>query len=157
MAGRDEDRLIAWAHEMRAVHGRLREALDVTREALEAGAGAGTVRDLLLYCRGFCTALGGHHDSEDRVLFPAIAAAHPELGETLDRLTQDHSMISYLISGMEKALTSGAAHQQGALERHLDGIGAVMESHFRYEEKMLLGVLETLDLRATAREALGPL
>lgn len=155
MAGRDEDRLIAWAHEMRAVHGRLREALDVTREALEAGAGAGTVRDLLLYCRGFCTALGGHHDSEDRVLFPAIAAAHPELGETLDRLTQDHSMISYLISGMEKALASGAA--PGELERHLDGIGAIMESHFRYEERVLLEVLETLRLDVSVADAFGPL
>lgn len=32
-----------------------------------------------------------------------------------------------------------------------------METHFRYEERQLLGVLETLELTVDPREALGPL
>lgn len=67
---------------MRSVHNRLREALKVTREAARAGVPAEpAARELLLFCRGFCTALTGHHVGEDSRLFPAIAAAHPELRE----------------------------------------------------------------------------
>jgi hypothetical protein len=44
-----------------------------------------------------------------------------------------------------------------ALERHLGGVAALMENHFRYEERHLLTVLETLDLDADPRDALGPL
>ena len=69
-------RLVAWSVEIRAVHNRMREALRVTREAVAAGAhDERASRDLLLFCRGFCTALSGHHVGEDTVLFPAIAAA----------------------------------------------------------------------------------
>lgn len=38
----------------------------------------------------------------------------------------------------------------------MDGIGAIMESHFRYEERQLLGVLDALDLDAEVTEVLGP-
>ncbi|VXC01017.1 hemerythrin domain-containing protein [Citricoccus sp. K5] len=43
------------------------------------------------------------------------------------------------------------------LERHLDGIGAIMESHFRYEERQLLAVLETLALDSAPGDVLGPI
>jgi hemerythrin-like domain-containing protein len=152
----DETRLIAWAQEMRAVHGRLREALQVSRETAEAyddPAAAG--RDLLLYCRGFCTALSGHHRGEDDVLFPALVAAHPELRPTIEKLRQDHSMIAYLLTALQDSLEGAPTRQE--IERHLEGIGAIMESHFRYEERALLTVLESLDLAADVDEVLGPL
>lgn len=142
---------------MRSVHNRLREALKVTREATRAGVPAEpAARELLLFCRGFCTALTGHHIGEDSRLFPAIAAAHPELRETLRYLEQDHSMIAHLIGGLEAAITgSGTAEE---LNRHLEGISAIMESHFRYEERKLLAVLEGLDLVADdVADVFGPL
>lgn len=149
----EHTRLIAWSRELRAVHERLRAALRVTRTAVRDGEPAG--RDLLLFCHGFCTALTGHHEGEDRELFPAIAAAHPELRETLWKLRQDHSMISYLIADLDAAVAGSAS--PAALEQHLDGIAAIMESHFRYEEAQLLTVLETLALDADPRRVLGPL
>src|SRR5699024_6829582 len=77
-------RLRAWSQELRAVHDRLREAWHITQQAVAAGTPAEAAsRDLLLFCHGFCTALTGHHEGEDRQLFPAIAAAHPELADTL--------------------------------------------------------------------------
>ena len=86
---------------MRAVHERLREALEVTRQALADGEPARpATRDLLLFCHGFCAALTAHHEGEDHSLFPAIATRHPGLRDTLDRLRQDHSMIGYLLSGL---------------------------------------------------------
>ncbi|WP_197320326.1 hemerythrin domain-containing protein [Saccharomonospora sp. NB11] len=156
MAEGEKTRLIAWSRELHAVHERLREALRVTRDTLHSGGTPDPpVRELLVFCHGFCTALTGHHEGEDRTLFPAIAAAHPELRDTLRRLEQDHSMIAYLVEGLRAALDRGASDDE--LERHLDGVGAIMENHFRYEERQLLAVLDTLDLDVELRDALGPL
>lgn len=154
-------RLIVWSTELRRVHGRLREALEVVRATIDhdsvdggtTSAAAG--RDLLLFCHGFCTALAEHHEGEDRGLFPAVAAAHPELTDVLRALQQDHSMIAHLVGQLQAALTSGAPVAD--VDRHIDGIGAIMESHFRYEERQLLTVLETLALDADPDAVLGTL
>lgn len=141
---------------MRAVHDRLRQALHVTQQAVREGTDPTTAsRDLLLFCRGFCRALTGHHEGEDGELFPRIAAAHPELEETLRYLQQDHSMINHLLSSLDAAVDRAAPPNE--LDRHLEGISAIMESHFRYEERQLLGVLDTLALNADPRLVLGPL
>ncbi|WP_232676194.1 hemerythrin domain-containing protein [Nocardioides sp. R-C-SC26] len=141
---------------MRAVHDRLREALHVTREAVIAGDPTETAtRDLQLFCHGFCTALTQHHEGEDRELFPTIAAAHPHLRETLRKLEQDHAMIGYLLAGLERAVEQRAGPSE--LDRHLEGIAAIMESHFGYEERLLLSVLDSLDLRADVHDVFGPL
>ncbi|WP_240195543.1 hemerythrin domain-containing protein [Nocardioides faecalis] len=138
----EKTRLVAWSREMRGVHDRLREALRVTREAVAQGDPAETAtRDLLLFCHGFCTALTRHHEGEDRELFPAIAAAHPHLRETLRYLEQDHLMIAHLLGGLQEAVEQSVSPAE--LDRHLEGIAAIMESHFGYEERQLLTVLAT--------------
>ncbi len=43
------------------------------------------------------------------------------------------------------------------LSLHLEGITAIMESHFRYEERQLLEVLKTLALDADSERVLGAL
>jgi hemerythrin-like domain-containing protein len=149
-------RLIAWSHELRQAHGRLREALDLTRSAIADGrSGEVATRDLLLYCHGFCAALDGHHRGEDHTLFPAIKAVHPELEPVLRLLIQDHSMIAHLLAGLQAAVDRAAPVDE--LDRHLDGVAAIVESHFRYEERQLRGVLDTLSLDAPPKDALGPL
>lgn len=149
-------RLIAWSEELRRVHQRLRSALQVTRDALDTGADTATsTRELLLFCHGFCTVLTSHHRGEDRELFPTIARQHPELSDTLRKLLQDHSMIGHLVSGLQHAVDERA--EPATLERHLEGISAIMESHFRYEERQLLTVLESLHLDADPTSVFGPL
>ncbi|MFF0056066.1 hemerythrin domain-containing protein [Streptomyces microflavus] len=156
MTERETTRLVAWSQELRRVHHRLREALEVTRTALDEGVpGESATRELLLYCHGFCAALDSHHQGEDRTLFPAIAAAHPELRPVLRSLEQDHSMIAHLLGGLRAAVDRAASPEE--LDRHLEGIAALMENHFRYEERQLLAVLETLELTAAPGEVLGPL
>ena len=141
---------------MRRVHARLQEALRVTREAVDRGESAETpARELLLFCHGFCSALDAHHTGEDRTLFPAIEAAHPDLAPVLRTLQQDHSMIGHLLGGLEAAVRSRSSPE--VLARHLEGIAAIVESHFRYEERQLLTVLEGLALDADPGEALGTL
>ena len=156
MTERETTRLVAWSQELRRVHARLREALSVTRASLADGTpGEAAIRDLLLYCHGFCTALDRHHQGEDRTLFPALAAAHPQLRPVLRSLEQDHAMIAHLLGGLRAAVDRAAPPED--LDRHLDGIAAIMENHFRYEERQLLGVLESLELEAVPREVLGPI
>lgn len=141
---------------MRRMHSRLREALAVTRAEVGADAATAIIHgDLLVFCHGFCTALTGHHEGEDSHLFPAIAAAHPELEETLRALRQDHSMIGYLIGALQAAMATPVSAAE--VGRHLDGISAIMESHFRYEERTLLTVLDSLALDADPDQVLGPL
>jgi hypothetical protein len=156
MSHSEHTRVIAWSAELRRAHSRLREALQAVRDAARAGAaGSSASRDLLLYCRGFCTALDEHHRGEDRALFPAIEAAHPDLAPVLRKLEQDHSMIDFLLTALGAAADGGASPDE--IERHLDGVGAIMASHFAYEERQLLQVLETLGLQAEPRDVLGTL
>jgi hypothetical protein len=63
-------------------------------------------------------------------------------------------MIARLLSEMQAAVA--AASCTAGLEQHLDGIAAIMESHFRYEEDKLLSVMETLALDADPGQVLGP-
>jgi hemerythrin-like domain-containing protein len=162
----EASRLVAWSQELRRVHSRLRDALQLTQAAVVDAPGGGgldaasaldqhATRELLLYCHGFCAALDGHHRGEDRALFPAIAAANPELGPVLRKLEQDHSMIAHLLTGLRDASDRTAPPEELAL--HLEGIAAIMESHFRYEERQLLTVLDILRLEAAPRDVLGPL
>lgn len=67
----------------------------------------------------------------------------------------DHEMIAMLLGRFARAITWNATPSEPAM--HLDGLSAIMESHFRYEERELLGVLSTLDLDADPQELLGPL
>ncbi|MBZ2198339.1 hemerythrin domain-containing protein [Occultella gossypii] len=139
------DRLLSWGTELRAVHARLREALAAARDSVEDADPAGpATRDLLLYCWGFCAALTGHHRGEDAALFPQIEAAHPDLAPVLRGLTQDHSMLDHLIGELGRTLEAGAPREETL--RHLDGIDAVMETHFRFEEKQLIEALDALEL-----------
>lgn len=155
------DRIIAWGDQLRRVHVQLRRALALAREAVEDVAdgtqpegGPGAARELLLFCHGFCAALSGHHRAEDGALFPQVVAAHPELAPVVAKLTQDHSMIEYLIGGLDAALTRGAPAEETL--RHLDGIEAVMETHFGYEERQLVAVLDaSQDWGASATSSLG--
>ena len=149
-------RATAWAAQLRAAHGRLREALELARATLEQGeAPVVGGRDLQLYCVGFCAALSGHHRAEDRTLFPAVEDAHPGLASTLTQLRRDHAQLEHLLGALAQAVQRG--EPLAALQRHLDGVEAVMESHFGHEERQLLTVLEQLHLDRGTQEVLGPL
>ncbi|NQX28142.1 hemerythrin domain-containing protein [Microbacteriaceae bacterium VKM Ac-2854] len=152
----ETDRLVAWGAELRRVHARIRSALEVTRTAVGAGLSAQQAsRELLLYCHGFCAALDGHHRGEDRALFPAIESEHPDLAPVLRSLERDHTMIAHLLGELQAAVA--LAESPAVLDRHLEGIAAIMENHFRFEERTLLSVLDSLHLAAPAPEVLGPL
>jgi hypothetical protein len=149
-------RSLAWASQLRNTHTRLRDALALARGTLEDGVTPDLpATELHLYCVGFCAALSGHHRAEDAGLFPAIERAHPELVDVLRYLRSDHAQLEHLLGALRLAIAGGEAPD--ALLRHLDGVEAIMESHFGYEERQLLAVLERLDLDADPTTVLGPL
>jgi hemerythrin-like domain-containing protein len=151
----DQNRLVAWNRELATAHQRLRRALRLAQSALDAGDAVSARADLMLYCHGFCTALSGHHVSEDVALFPELSGRHPALRPAIVKLEQDHEMIASLLVQFDHALTSSAAPSELSLQ--LAGLSAIMESHFRYEERQLLDTLTTLDLVADPHALLGPL
>jgi len=126
----DGGRAVALGAELRRLHDRIREVLDDAREGLDATVLAASLTDdLVLRCRAVCTVLGAHHRDEDAGLFPWLRREFPDLGPVVDRLEQDHAMIGSLLSDLEHLVGSGAP---GALVvQHLQGVDAVMESHFR--------------------------
>jgi hemerythrin-like domain-containing protein len=151
-------RLIAWDRELAAAHQRLRRALRLARDALDTGDARGAQSgrtDLTLFCHGFCAALGGHHSGEDAALFPRLSAHDPALRPTLAKLRQDHELIASLLTQFDQAISSDAPPAELSLQ--LDGLAAIMESHFRYEERQLLDVLSALELDADPPTVLGPL
>ena len=58
-------------------------------------------------------------------------------------------MIDHLIRELEHAVANQA--DSAALLRHLDGIEAVMVTHFRFEEKQLVDLLDTMAIDRTGR------
>ncbi len=88
-------------------------------------------------------------------MFPEPATRHRALGPVIERLGRDRSMIAYLVSELDQAVRSHVRALE--LERHLAGIGAIMESHSGYEERQLLPLLAGLELDITVRDVLGPL
>lgn len=140
-------RVRALGSELRRLHDRIRDLLDDARDGLDPALGAAALgEDLTVRCRAVCTTLDAHHRDENAALFPWLRRERPELDEVIDRLEQDHAMIGTLLAGLDRALREGAGAD--VVMRHLEGVDAVMESHFRYEERALGPVLDTVALDA---------
>lgn len=142
--------------QLRAVHRKLRNAIDLARAGLDSGDPINLAdTDLQVYCVGFCLALNEHHGSEDTALFPLIEQIRPDLRPVLDRLTSDHSVLAHLIRTFDAALRSGADPDR--LVEHLDSIEAVMLTHFTYEEKELAPLLDDVGAPGAPTTMLGSL
>ncbi|MCM4079092.1 hemerythrin domain-containing protein [Paractinoplanes hotanensis] len=125
----ERTRFRAYGNQLIGAHLRLREMVDDLYDALDEG------RDLRLHCLTLCTAVTRHHTAEDATVFPLLAERHPELADFLGDLRRDHE----IIGGMVHRLESATTHEE------LDGLSAVLETHFIGEEKRLTGVLNALE------------
>ncbi|MFL6078378.1 MAG: hemerythrin domain-containing protein [Ornithinibacter sp.] len=135
-------RVVALGAELRRLHDRIRDVLDDAREGLDLTvATASLTDDLVLRCRAVCTTLGMHHRDEDAALFPWLRRAFPGLDPVVDRLEEDHVMIGALLSDLEHLVGSGA--DGDLVLQHLEGVDAIMENHFRYEERELVALLDS--------------
>ncbi|XVU23245.1 hemerythrin domain-containing protein [Actinoplanes sp. CA-054009] len=115
----DDKGLRAYGNRLIACHHHLLDMLDEIRDGADKGP-------------AFCAALTRHHTGEDATVFPFLAGRHPELREFLDGLARDHE----IIAGMLK---------DDMTREELDGLTAVLETHFIGEEKRLVALLNALD------------
>jgi hypothetical protein len=147
----------ALSEQLIQVHRDLRERLASLRRDLADGPGRladGTGRpaggsaipdDLLSYCLGFCAAIHAHHTGEDERLLPQLRAAAPGLAPVIDNLIEDHALVSGILRRIRELLAPDQCAGPGALARELDGLTAILESHFGYEERRLGRALDALD------------
>jgi hypothetical protein len=133
-------RLAAYGHQLIDIHHDLRERL----ASLHAGAEA-SAPGLLEHCAAFCTALTRHHRAEDGTAFPMLARKHPELRPVLDELEHDHETVADILRRLDTVLASAAELGPIRVRSELDGLTALLESHFVYEEKKLVGALNALE------------
>lgn len=137
-------RLSALGAQLRDVHDGLRHDLDDLRRGLDSDDGTDRQqRRLTEHCVAFCSALGQHHRGEDQAAFPVLAQDFPALAPTIGKLAEDHHLIAVILRAVED-LTASAATGDDVLAE-LDGLAAIMESHFRFEEKTLSAALDSLD------------
>jgi iron-sulfur cluster repair protein YtfE (RIC family) len=133
------------------VHGWLREELARLREEVEGRLTAGGPRPMRLqaHCLAFCSALTRHHTAEDGGVFPTLAAEHPELAPALAELSRDHEQIAEILERLQ-AVVDGLSSEDGTpadpaaarqVRGEIDGLIALVESHFTYEEKKLVAAL----------------
>jgi Hemerythrin HHE cation binding domain len=148
------DRLRALGQELVRVHDGLRDDLARLRTAVAAGGPVPQGRSPVAHCLAFCAALTRHHTAEDATAFPALAARHPDLAPIVAKLVEDHAMISGIVGRVEAISADLAAGAEAPrLLGELDGLSAILESHFRFEERRIADALDGLDL--SAAEALG--
>ncbi|MFE9652312.1 hemerythrin domain-containing protein [Micromonospora sp. NPDC006431] len=138
------ERLTALGTQLIEIHHWLREELARLRASLDSpdGAGAGLSRELRAHCVGFCAALDRHHTGEDAGAFRVLAEQVPELRPVLAQLSEDHRVVADLLRRVD-ALLAGAADGP-AVRAELDGLAALLESHFSYEERKLVAALDAL-------------
>ncbi|MEO3756379.1 hemerythrin domain-containing protein [Streptomyces sp. B6B3] len=154
------ERLAALGDELIEIHTWLREELAGLRADVERqldGRGE-RPRRLKAHCLSFCSALTRHHTGEDGGAFPALAGSFPELAPTIAKLEEDHELISVVQHDLERLLEGMAAEPDAAevarVLSALDGLTAILESHFAFEERRIVTALNALSAEAGTAESL---
>jgi len=94
-----------------------------------------------VFCTTYCRILTGHHTLEDRSVFPHLRRSEPELTPVLDRLGEEHEVISDLVEKVDRALVAMVDGEAGGMERVRDEVDLLtdaLHSHFSYEETELI-------------------
>lgn len=135
-----DDRADALGAQLVRVHRSLRDRLRSLRRQFVPGDHAPLGDDLLQHCPGFRAAVHTHHAGEDGALFSAPRAARPEPAGVVDNLTEDHRLVAGLL-----ARPRG---DPASVVGELDGLAAILQNHFAYEERRIASALDALGTRA---------
>lgn len=143
MASREGDRAAALSAQLAHAHQELRKQISEIKSGLGRRPLSGDV--LVAHCLAFCEALTSHHRGEDAGMFSALLHERPDLAATVAKLVEDHGMIASILSRVRE-IAEGAADSRDvaadSIRRELDGLEAIMESHFGYEERTISDALD---------------
>jgi hemerythrin-like domain-containing protein len=155
-------RLAAFGNQLIEIHLWLREELARLREDIDSHLAGSSERPRALqaHCLTFCSALSRHHTGEDDGAFPVLAERFPQLRPVIRELQHDHRVVAGILRSLEELLGGLVAGADPAAARRvraeLDGLTALLESHFVYEEKKLVSALNSLNAQAgTTEDLLG--
>jgi len=144
MAASNADRMIALSRQLAHVHNRLRDQLRSLRSTLCSPNPP--EHDLRTHCLAFCSALTTHHGGENAGMFTEILRVRPDLEPVVANLAQDHQMIASILGSIRNLAheaTGTTPERRELIRRELDGLGAILESHFRYEERAISATLDS--------------
>ncbi|MEU2662328.1 hemerythrin domain-containing protein [Micromonospora sp. DT46] len=140
-----DERLRAFGNQLIEIHLWLREELARLRDGV--GDPGVRPRDLRTHCLAFCAALTRHHTGEDAGAFRVLAEQVPELVPVLRELEADHHIVAEALHRVEELADATAPPHEVRAE--LDTLAALLETHFVYEEKKLVGALNALTAGST--------
>ncbi|MDG4756796.1 hemerythrin domain-containing protein [Micromonospora sp. WMMD710] len=138
------DRLAAVGNQMIEIHLWLSTELARLRDGLDHPDHPDRSRDLRAHCLTFCAALSRHHTGEDEGAFRLLADQVPELRPVIANLITDHEVVAGILHRVEDLLGTDTPMPAAQVRAELDGLAALLESHFRYEEKRLVTALDAL-------------
>jgi hypothetical protein len=139
----DGQRAVAFGRQLRRAHQHLSDQLAGIRGQL--GENDQLETGLQAHCLAFCSALTTHHAGEDGGMFTDLLDARPDLAPAIQKLIDDHTaMAAILLRVRTLATQAKTTPAQGlpGLRRELDGLAAIAESHFRYEERAVSAALD---------------
>ncbi|WP_327001604.1 hemerythrin domain-containing protein [Dactylosporangium sp. NBC_01737] len=142
MASHDRDRAVALSLQLARAHQELRNRL----RALKADLGrhprpASGADGLVAHCLAFCAAITAHHQGEDAGMFAELLRLRPDLAPTVGKLVEDHEMIAWILARIAE-LADAPEAALDAISAELDGLTAIVESHFSFEERAISAALD---------------
>ncbi|MEU4806010.1 hemerythrin domain-containing protein [Actinosynnema sp. NPDC023587] len=143
-------RVVAFGNQLVLVHVELRERLEDLRDNLDAVLAGDRTADLRAHCAAFCGAVTRHHTAEDDTGFPVLAAHHPELAPVLAELVADHRIVADALTRLADVL---ADPDPATVRSEVETLSALLETHFTYEERKIVAVLDDLTTSAGPEDA----
>jgi iron-sulfur cluster repair protein YtfE (RIC family) len=149
---------LAVPQHLKDVHDHLRSELiqvrDIVAQVVRGHLGVGAARSAVnamtmrqnnwtlgAYCESYCRVVTTHHTLEDTGIFPHLRASDPDAVPVIDRLEEEHEVISDVLDDVDRALVALVADEAEGLERlqHVvDLLTDTLLSHLAYEERELL-------------------
>jgi hypothetical protein len=142
VASQDRDRAVTFSAQLAQAHQELRRKINLLKAGLSQRQPANV---LITHCLAFCSALTSHHQGEDSGMFADLLQERPELVATVSNLVEDHRLIASILSRMAKIADQTLGPEgsvSDAIRFELDGLAAIMESHFAYEERAIGAALD---------------
>jgi iron-sulfur cluster repair protein YtfE (RIC family) len=145
-----DGRLSAFGNQLIEVHIWLREQLTALREDVDSYLDGHGERpgDLRAHCLMLCSAVSRHHTGEDDEAFPVLAGQFPQLEPVIAELRRDHQAVVAIMDRLDELLaglpTTPDPVRASRVRAELDGLAALLESHFVYEEKRLVAALNSI-------------
>ncbi|MEV5709754.1 hemerythrin domain-containing protein [Actinoallomurus sp. NPDC052274] len=152
------DRARALGGQLVEVHRWLRTELARLRDEVAGyvgGAAPQAPAPLRAHCTAFCEALTRHHSSEDTTAFRVLGERFPEFVPVLEELRRDHELVADILRRLHGLLTTLTPDNAEQVGRELDGLTAILESHFRWEERRLVDAFDALQAQAASEELFG--